>query len=315
MSNLQAIGSTSRPDLIRKIRLDRRLLDSLISKFIYVNGAIAILAIVLIFVFLVKDALPMLKNQSIWHFISGKDWQPEFDHYGLLPLFAGSAVVTIGAVVMAVPIGIACAVYLAEVAPKWIREIMKPTIEVLAGIPSVVVGFIGIMVVAPFVQSILNLPTGMCALTASLMLGFMSMPTIISIAEDALVSVPKHYRDSSYALGATKWETIVKVVMPAAKSGMIAGCMLGIGRAVGETMTVLMVAGNATNLPEGLTKLMQFYTMPVKTMTATIAADMGETVQYSFHYHTLFAVGVVLFVITFLINLVAETALRKGKIQ
>lgn len=315
MSNLQVIGTASRPDLIRKVRFDRRLLDSLISKFIYLNGAVAILAIVLIFVFLIKDAIPMLRDQSIWHFITGKDWQPEFEHFGLLPLFAGSAVVTIGAVAMSVPIGIACAVYLAEVAPKWIRELMKPTIEVLAGIPSVVVGFIGIMVVAPFIQSILKLPTGMCALTASMMLGFMSMPTIISIAEDALVSVPKNYRDSSYALGATKWETIVKVVMPAAKSGMIAGCMLGIGRAVGETMTVLMIAGNATNLPEGLTGLMKFYTMPVRTMTATIAADMGETVQYSFHYHALFAVGVVLFIITFLINLVAETALRKGKIR
>lgn len=287
--------------------------DALISRLIMANGTIAILAIILIFVFLTKDALPAFRHVSLIHFLTGHVWQPEFEHFGIVPLLAGSLAVTVGALGVAVPVGIASAIYIAEIAPTRIREILKPTIEVLAGIPSVVVGFLGIAVAAPFLQHVLDLPTGLTALTASVMLAFMSMPTIISISEDAIVAVPKAHRDGSLALGATRWETIRSVVIPSAKSGIIAACMLGIGRAVGETMTVLMVAGNAANVPKSLSGIVPFFLGPVRTMTATIAADMGETVQYSAHYHALFAVGLALFAITFIINLVADVALRKGR--
>ena len=287
--------------------------DVLVAHFIRLNGAVAIVAIILIFAFLLKDAIPLFKHISLWKFLSGSAWQPEFNIFGILPLLAGTFAVTLGAVVIAVPFGIAVAIYLAEIAPKTVREILKPTIEVLAGIPSVVIGFIGLVIAAPFLQKIFNLPTGLCALTGSIMLAFMSMPTIISIAEDAIVAVPKSHRYGSLALGATHWETISGVVVPSAKSGIIAACMLGVGRAVGETMTVLMITGNASNLPAGIKGIIPFFFGPVRTMTATIASDMGETVQNSPHYFSLFAIGLTLFAITFVINLVADVALRKVK--
>lgn len=303
-AGVQAIRTRSR---------SQKLKDALISRVIMANGIAAILAILLIFVFLLKDAIPTFKYVSPYNFLTGTTWQPEFQKFGIAPLLAGSFVVTLGAIALAVPMGIACAVYLAEIAPKWIREILKPTVEVLAGIPSVVIGFIGLMVAAPFLQSLLKLPTGLTALTGAIMLAFMSMPTIISISEDALVAVPKSYRDGSLALGASKLETIVGVIVPSAKSGIIAACMLGVGRAVGETMTVLMVTGNAANMPNGLAGIVPFFLGPVRTMTATIAADMGETVQNSPHYHALFAVGLALFAITFAINLTADLALRRSR--
>lgn len=293
--------------------INARIVDKILGCLIRINGTVAIIAIFLIFVFLLKDAIPLVKYVSPWKFLTGTNWQPEFNNFGILPLLAGSLAVTLGAVVIAVPVGIACAIYLAEIAPKAVREILKPTIEVLAGIPSVVIGFIGLVIAAPFLQRIFNLPTGLTALTGAIMLAFMAMPTIISIAEDAIVAVPKYHRDGSLALGATQWETIRGVVVPAAKSGIIAACMLGIGRAVGETMTVLMVTGNAANLPEGIKGIVPFFLGPVRTMTATIASDMGETVQQSPHYFSLFAVGLTLFAITFIINLVADVALRKVK--
>lgn len=287
--------------------------DALISRLVFLSGVLAILVIILIFVFLTKDTFPVFKHVSLKGFLTGRLWQPEFEKFGIVPLMAGSFVVTLGALVVAVPIGIASAIYIAEIAPRWVREILKPTIEILAGIPSVVVGFIGMAIVAPLMIKLLNLPTGLTAITASVMLAFMSMPTIISISEDAITAVPKAYRDGSLALGATKWETIKGVVVPSARSGIIAACMLGVGRAVGETMTVLMVAGNAANVPDGILGMGRFFLGPVRTMTATIAADMGETVQYSSHYHALFAVGLTLFVITFVINLLADLALRRDK--
>jgi len=290
-----------------------RFKDTIISRFILANGVVAILAILLIFVFLLKDAVPTFRHISFLGFLTGKAWQPEFQKFGIAPLLTGSFFVTIGAVLISVPVGIACAIYLAEIAPKWVREMLKPTAEVLAGIPSVVIGFIGLAIAAPFIQRVFNLPTGLTALTGSIMLAFMAMPTIISISEDAIVAVPKAYRDGSLALGASKLETIVGVIVPSAKSGIIAACMLGVGRAVGETMTVLMVTGNAANVPNGLAGIVPFFLGPVRTMTATIASDMGETVQHSPHYHALFAVGLTLFMITFGINLIADLALRKSR--
>lgn len=312
MAKSLAYDPRTASSIVRRSRTSRWK-DILISRFVWLNGAIAVFAILLIFAFLTKDAIPVFKHVGLGRFMLGVSWQPEFERFGILPLLAGSFVVTLGALVIAVPLGIACAVYLAEIAPRWVQEILKPTMEVLAGIPSVVIGFIGLAVAAPFLQNLMNLPTGMTALTGSIMLAFMSMPTIISISEDALVAVPKAYRDGSLALGATKWETIGGVVVPSAGSGIVAACMLGVGRAVGETMTVLMVTGNAANLPKGLMGIVPFFLGPVRTMTATIASDMGETVQNSLHYHALFAVGLALFAVTFVINLVADLALRKSR--
>ena len=190
------------------------------------------------------------------------------------------------------------------------REILKPFIEVLAGIPSVVLGFLGMLVISPLIREHLAAPTGLTALAGSLMLGYMALPTIISVAEDALDAVPRSYRDAALALGATHWQTIWRVTVPAARSGIITAMMLGVGRAIGETMAVMMVTGNAARMPLTLNS----YLMPVRTMTATIAAEMGEVAQGSIHYHVLFAIGLVLFLVTFLINLVAAwTIFRQGK--
>ena len=287
--------------------------DVVIAKFIFANGVVAIVTVLLIFAFLLKDALPLLKTVGVWKFVTGTAWLPDQNQYGLVPLLMGSLFVTVGAVILAVPLGIACAVYLAEVAPRPVREVLKPTIEVLAGIPSVVIGFIGLTIAAPFIQSAFRLPIGLTALTGSIMLAFMAMPTIISISEDAIVAVPKSYRDGSLALGASQWETIRGIVVPGARSGIIAACMLGVGRAIGETMTVLMVTGNASNLPNGLAGIVPYFLGPVRTMTATVALEMGDTVQNSPHYHALFAVGLSLFAITFAINLIADLALRRVK--
>jgi phosphate transport system permease protein len=237
-------------------------------------------------------------------------WYPTEAHFGMIPLVLGSALVTLGAAVISLPLGLLTAIFIAEVAPRWVREILKPFIEVLAGIPSVVLGFLGMIMISPWVREWLGAPTGLTALTGSLMLGYMALPTIVSVAEDALDAVPKSYRDAALALGATRWQTIWRVTVPAARSGIVTAMMLGIGRAIGETMAVMMVTGNAARVPLSL----RSFLMPIRTMTATIAAEMGEVAQGSVHYHVLFAIGLVLFTITFIINLVAAwTIFRQGK--
>jgi phosphate transport system permease protein len=229
--------------------------------------------------------------------------------YGLTPLLIGSLLVTAVAIIIAVPLGLATAVFLAEFAPTWLNEILKPLIEVLAGIPSIVLGFFGWLVVAPLIQS-LGAPSGLTAFTGALILAYMTLPTIISITEDALYAVPKEYRDGSLAIGATQWQTIWRVVVPVARSGIVIAVMLGLGRAIGETMLVLLVTGNAANIPEiGLGMMFS----PVRTMTATIAAEMGEVAQGSLHYSVLFAIGAILFVITALINTLATRLVGGGK--
>lgn len=277
-----------------------------VEKLIIASGATTIVVVLLIFVFLLKDALPVLKTEPLSELLFGRDWYPLSDVFGMVPLIAGSLLVTAGAIVIGVPVGIAAAVYIGEIAAPRIREILKPTVETLAAIPSIVIGFLGYMLLAPWLKQIFNLPTGLTALAGSIMLAFMAMPTIISISEDALASVPKDYRAGSLALGASQWQTIYRVVVPAAKSGIVASVMLGIGRAIGETMTVLMVTGNAALIPHS-------FLQPVRTMTATIGLEMGETVRYSPHYHALFAVGAALFLMTFLINLVADVALQRSR--
>jgi phosphate transport system permease protein len=222
-------------------------------------------------------------------------------------------VVTLGATIISVPIGVACALYISEIAPGKVKEVLKAGIELLAAIPSVVLGFIGMVTLVPWVKNIFNLPTGLTALSGAIMLAFMAMPTIVSIAEDALYSVPKSYKEGALALGATHWQTIHRVMLPAASSGILAAVMLGIGRVIGETMAVMMITGNSAVVPRILFSNLFGFAQPVRTMTATIAAEMGEAVVGSEHYFALFAIGIVLFIISFVINVTADLFLHREK--
>ncbi len=282
--------------------------EFIIETTIRVLGFSTIGFVLLIFLFLAREGVPLFFKIPVDNLLSTR-WYPTFDLFGTLPLILGSVLVTVTAVAIALPLGVATAVFVREVAPNWAREILKPMIEVLAGIPSVVLGFFGMMFVAPFIREIGGAPTGLTAFTGALILAYMSLPTIISVAEDALDAVPKSYRDAGLAMGATKWQTIWMVVVPAAKSGIVTAVMLGMGRAIGETMAVMMVTGNAARMPLTLDSLFR----PIRTMTATIAAEMGEVAQGSVHYHALFGIGLILFVLTFLINLAAASAIFQKK--
>jgi phosphate transport system permease protein len=287
-----------------------RLSDLIFDNIIKLLGYTSIVFVILIFVFLLKESLPLFKTYPLKKLLLGTSWYPTMDppEFGLAPLILGSLLVTAGAVVIALPLGIGTAVYISEVAPSSIKDILKSLVELLAAIPSVVMGFVGMIVLAPWIKEIFDLPTGLTALAGSITLAFMAVPTVTSIAEDALAAVPTAYRTGSLALGATKWQTISQVVVPAARSGIVAASMLGVGRAIGETMTVLMVTGNAALIPRS-------FLQPVRTMTATIAAEMGETVQGGEHYQALFVIGLLLFIITFIINLVADLSLHRVRRQ
>jgi len=281
--------------------------EFVIETLIRVAGLSAIFFVILIFLFLMREGAPAFWETSPDNFF-GERWYPNEDLFGTLPLIMGSLLVTLGAVVIALPLGLATAVFIRELAPDWLREILKPLVEILAGIPSVVLGFLGMVAVSPLVREWLDVPTGLTAFTGSLMLAYMSLPTIISVADDAIDAVPKAHRDGALALGATHWQTIWRVVLPAARSGVIIAVMLGIGRAIGETMAVMMVTGNAARIPSEWNALF----LPARTMTATIAAEMGEVAQGSTHYHVLFAVGILLFAVTFVINAIASIVVIRG---
>lgn len=296
-------------DRLSRVRWNELAIEGLIRA----AGISTIVIVGLIFLFLIREGLPAFLDIPLRQLFSSR-WYPIEGIYGIWPLLVGSVLVTVGAVVIAVPLGLIAAIYLGEVAPPWQREILKPLIEVLAGIPSIVLGFLGWVALAPLIQN-LGAPTGLTAFTGALLLAYMALPTIISISEDALYAVPKTYRDGALAIGATQWQTIWRVVLPAARSGIMIAVMLGIGRAIGETMAVLMVTGNAANIPAfGPDMIFQ----PVRTLTATIAAEMGEVSQGSLHYNVLFGLGIVLFSITFTINLLAgrfmggQASRRKG---
>jgi phosphate transport system permease protein len=291
------------------MRVSRRnFAEALIEGLIRATGYSAILFLALILIFLLREGLPAL-GQVPLPALLGQRWYPIEAYFGLLPLIGGTLVVTLGATAIAVPLGLGCAIFIAEVAPRWAREVLKPLVEVLAGLPSVVLGFIGMLALAPLVRESLGLPTGLTAFTGSLLLAGMALPTLVSVAEDALDTVPHSYRDAALALGATKWQAIWRVTLPAARSGVLTAIMLGIGRAIGETMTVMMVTGNAARLPFGLDALFR----PVRTLTATIAAEMGEVATGSTHYHVLFAVGLVLFVMSLVINLAASAVVFRQR--
>ncbi len=286
--------------------------ETIITRSIMVAGFSSIIFILLIFAFLMKEGTPALFEVSLGQLFSSR-WYPIEKYFGILPLIGGSLLVTIFSILIALPLGVGTAVYIAEIAPPSIKQVLKPLIEILAGIPSVVLGFIGILVLAPFLRKFLNLPTGLTAFTGSLLLALISIPTIVSIAEDALYAVPQSYREGAIALGASQWETIWGVVLPAARSGVLTAVMLGIGRSLGETMAVMMVTGNAPVLPN---KLMSFF-LPIRTMTATIASEMGEVASGSVHYHVLFLIGIILFILSLIVNVTASwvSFRKKGREQ
>jgi phosphate transport system permease protein len=280
--------------------------DGWITLLIRVSGYSSIFFVALILFFLIREGLPALGDVSLSS-LFGARWYPIEEYFGVLPLITGSLIVTLGAILIALPFGVGTAVFLSEVSPLWIKSALKPIIEILAGLPSVVLGFLGIQIAAPFFRNFLDLPTGLTAFTGAVLLGFISIPTIVSIAEDALNSVPATYRHGSLALGATRWQTIWGVTVPAARSGILTAVMLGVGRAIGETMAVMMVTGNAPVLPHGLDALF----LPVRTMTATIASEMGEVANGSPHYHVLFFIGIILFILSLAVNIAASSiALR-----
>jgi phosphate transport system permease protein len=298
------------PSDVAPVRRRGHIGEFVVETLVRVAGISAILFVLLILIFLLREGLPVLGETPLGN-LFGTRWYPIENLFGTLPLILGSLWVTIGALVLAVPLGVATAIYIGELAPHWMRDILKPMVEVLAGIPSVVLGFLGWVALAPLVQNQLGAPTGLTAFTGSVLLAYMSLPTIISVAEDAMDTVPKSYRDGALALGATQWQTIWRVILPAARTGIMTAIMLGIGRAIGETMAVMMVTGNAPRMPAGL----RDFFMPVRTMTATIAAEMGEVAQGSTHYHMLFAIGLILFLFTLIVNIVASVVVMRSRRQ
>jgi phosphate transport system permease protein len=243
-------------------------------------------------------------------FLTGTAWNPTSSSptWGVLAMVVSTGIVTVLSLTLAVPVGVGVAAWLAFVAPPRVREILKPTIELLAAIPSVVIGFLGIVITGPLIARAFGLGNGLNALNGAVLLAIMALPTIISLSEDAIRAVPRDYLQASLALGADRWQSLVRVVLPAASSGIVAATMLGMGRAIGETMTVLMATGNAVALPHGVFD-------SVRTLTATIAIELGEVPQGSTHYHMLFAVGLVLFAITFAVNLLSDLYVRKRTVR
>ena len=289
-----------------------RVSEWIIERFIKISGILGIVLVLLIFFFLLQNALPMFGARTISEVLTGTRWSPTHGegHFGMLPLILGSLYVTAGALALSIPLGLATAIFIAEIAPRRVREVLKPMVEMLAAIPSVVFGFIGMTIVGPWIAANFDaVPVGQFAALGSLMLAFMALPTIVSICEDAFHNVPREIFNSSLALGATRWQTITRALLPAARSGIIAAFLLGLGRAIGETMTVLMVTGNAQVMPEGL----EGFLWPIRTMTATIAAEMGETPHGSTHFHALFTIGLILFVITFAVNTIADVIIRRSE--
>ncbi len=282
--------------------------DQFISLLIKLSGYSSILFVTLILLFLLREGLPALTDVPLSSIFS-TTWYPIEGYFGILPLLLGTILVTVAATIIALPFGVGTAIYLSEVAPKWIKEILKPVIEILAGIPSVVLGFIGILVIVPFMREFFNLPTGLTALTGAILLALISIPTIVSIAEDALNNVPPSYRQAAWAMGATRWQTIWGVTLPAAKSGVLTAVMLGVGRALGETMAVMMVTGNAPIMPVRWNSLL----MPVRTMTATIASEMGEVATGSQHYQVLFLIGIIIFILSLVVNILASYVSTKQR--
>jgi phosphate transport system permease protein len=281
--------------------MTRQTKEIIIKYIFFIFALVSVVVLGAIVFSLFREGLPIFGKVSLKDFLFGRMWYPTADPplFGIFPLIVGSLIVTFIATFVAVPMGVLTAIYISEIAPRAVKEVLKSVIELLAGLPSVVLGFFGMVVVAPWLQNTFDLPTGLNIINASMILAIMAIPTISSISEDALYAVPREFKEASYALGATKFETIIKIVVPAALSGISTAVMLGMARAIGETMVVLMVAGGAAAIPESIFD-------SVRPMPASIAAEMGEAPFRSAHYQALFAIGIVLFFLTLVFNLVAD---------
>ncbi|MCF8028698.1 MAG: phosphate ABC transporter permease subunit PstC [Desulfobacteraceae bacterium] len=288
--------------------MKRQKKEGLIRSFFFIIAFMSIAVLLLILFFLVKAGVPIFEKVSVGEFVFGTYWYPTASppDFGILPLILASVFVTLCSAVLAVPLGVMTAIYLAEIASPRLKEIAKPAVELLASLPSVVIGFFGMVVVAPFLQETFDLATGLNLFNASLMLAFMSVPTICTISEDAISSVPRELKEASLALGANRIESIFRVIVPASISGISTGVILGMARAIGETMVVLMVAGGAAMIPGSLFD-------PVRPMPASIAAEMAEAPFQSAHYHALFAIGMILFVFNLLFNSIADYISHKHR--
>jgi phosphate transport system permease protein len=276
----------------------REQIDSLFKIIFKSTGLITIGLLAGIFLMLLTNTIFFFFKVAPIDFFTGSQWDPE-THYNILPLLISTSLVAFGSMIIAVPLGILTAAYLSELAPKKLQMFLKPIIEMLAAIPSVAIGFLGIVLVGPGLAHLFGIQNGLNGLNGSILLAIMALPTIVTISEDAINAVPKSHREASLALGANKWETLFKVTIPAALPGLIAAVMLGLGRALGETMTVLMATGNAAAIPKG-------FLDSVRTITATIAIEMGEVPYQTTHYFALFAIAALLFLITLVVNLLGE---------
>lgn len=270
--------------------------ERIIQLFLFLCALIAVFAVILISFFIVKEGWPVIQKVGFFNFILGKQWAPTQQIYGIFPMVLGSVYVTLGALILGVPIGVGCSVFLAEIAKPRIANIIRPGIELLSGIPSVVYGLYGLVVIVPFIRMTFN-NQGFSVLAGSIILAIMILPTIISISESAIRSVPKEYKEASLALGGSHWQAIYKVIVPAARSGIIAGIILGMGRAIGETMAIIMITGNSTLIPESILS-------PIRTLTGNIGIEMGYASGE--HQQALFATGVILFIFIMILNVVAN---------
>ena len=279
----------------------RERTDWLLKKIFRSTGLVTIALLAGIFLMLLYNSIAFFIDIKPIDFFTGSQWDPGSvgGNYSIAPLLVSTGLVTLGAMIIAVPLGIFTAAFLSELAHPKLKSVLKPVIEMLAAIPSVAIGFLGIVLVGPWIANIFGIQNGLNAINGSILLAVMALPTIITISEDAINAVPLSHREASMALGATKWETIFKVTLPASLPGLIAAVMLGLGRALGETMTVLMATGNAAIMPTG-------FLDSVRTITATIAIEMGEVPYQTTHYFALFAIAVILFLITLFINLLGE---------
>jgi len=307
-SNIQNRNSDPNSSILVK---RNNVFEFIIEKLLFIGAISSVIIVFFIILFLLKEGFVAFDKIGVVNFIFGQEWVPvgEPERFGAFPLIVGSLLVTIGAMIFAIPLGIAGAIFISEIAPYKLKVLLKPTFELLSGIPSVVFGFFGLKILTNWIRVTFNQPTGESWLAGSILLGIMALPTIISISEDAISAVPREFREASYGVGATKWQTISKIVTPAAISGITASIILGIGRAVGETMAVLMVTGNAAIIPEPLTNIFS----PIRTITGTLGIEMGEVPVGSMHYSSLFGLGVILFVIVLVINFVASIVMNKIK--
>jgi phosphate transport system permease protein len=284
--------------------MNKRLGEYLIEKGLFITAIFSIIVILLIIAFVFREGFPIFQDYGFLNFIFGMDWAPSDGQYGVFTMIIGSLCITILALMMAVPLSLFCAIFMAEIAPSNMRKILKPVIETLAGIPSVVYGFFGLIILVPIIRVQFG-GTGFSMLTASIILTVMILPTIISVSEDALRSIPIEYKEASLALGATQWQTIKNVLFPAALPGIITAIILGMGRAVGETLAVIMVAGNVTQIPHSVLD-------PVRALTSNIALEMGYAT--GLHYNALFGTAVVLFIMIMVLLVIANYYHYKKKV-